>query len=55
MNAQASASASFETAAIDSTPATSATGDPVPVELRPYRRWGFAILLVAFGGGKRKK
>ncbi|USZ51530.1 HlyD family type I secretion periplasmic adaptor subunit [Halomonas sp. DN3] len=50
MNAQASASASFKPPAIDSSSAAAGTEDRVPVDLRPYRRWGFAILLVAFGG-----
>ncbi|MAY71082.1 MAG: secretion protein HlyD [Halomonas sp.] len=50
MSAEASAPTSFETAANDSTSDTAGPGDRVPVDLRPYRRWGFAILLVAFGG-----
>ena len=50
MSAQASASASFKPPAIDSSSAAAGTEDRVPVDLRPYRRWGFAILLVAFGG-----
>ncbi|KJZ05687.1 secretion protein HlyD [Halomonas sp. S2151] len=39
-----------ETAAIDSSSATAGPENQVPVDLRPYRRWGLAILLVAFGG-----
>ncbi|WP_442489780.1 HlyD family type I secretion periplasmic adaptor subunit [Halomonas litopenaei] len=50
MSAEASAPTSFETAANDSTSDTAGPEDRVPVDLRPYRRWGFAILLVAFGG-----
>ena len=50
MSAQVSTSVPVETAAIDSSSATAGPENQVPVDLRPYRRWGLAILLVAFGG-----
>ncbi|MEQ5817765.1 HlyD family type I secretion periplasmic adaptor subunit [Halomonas sp. SCS19] len=50
MSAQVSTSVPVETAAIDSSSATAGPENLVPVDLRPYRRWGLAILLVAFGG-----
>ncbi|MBY6112327.1 HlyD family type I secretion periplasmic adaptor subunit [Halomonas sp. DP1Y21-3] len=50
MSAQVSTSVPVETAAIDSSSATASPENQVPVDLRPYRRWGLAILLVAFGG-----
>ncbi|WP_348827945.1 HlyD family type I secretion periplasmic adaptor subunit [Halomonas sp. RT37] len=50
MSAQDSTSVPVETAAIDSSSATAGPENQVPVDLRPYRRWGLAILLVAFGG-----